>query len=159
MAIWNTPTACPDHPLRAFVAANELVEECNRLFPEIPPPGLEPLAVGVGIETGEALVGSFGPAERRTHTALGETVTVASRLTAMTGDLAHPLLVGEKAAEKITALMASRAEPGLPHLAPLGTFLLEGLRRPRHIYGLILAQAGHVAGAGATIVPLVARRG
>lgn len=156
MAIWNAPEACPDHPVRAFAAANAMIEECSRLFPEIPPPGLEPLAVGVGMETGEALVGSFGPAQRRTHAALGETVTVASRLTAMTGELAHPLLVGEKAAEKLANLAASTE---LPQLASLGSFLLEGLRRPRKVYGLAVAHpAGH-AGAEATIVPLVARRG
>lgn len=133
MAIWNAPTPCPDHAARAYAAGNALIEACGPLFPEIPPPGLEPLAVGVGLETGEALVGSFGPADRRTHAALGETVTVAARLTAMTGELAHPLLVGERAAER---LAAGQSAGGLPRLTSLGSFLLEGLRRPRQIYGV-----------------------
>jgi adenylate cyclase len=146
MAIWNAPVACPDHPVRAFAAANALVEECGQLFPEVPPPGLEPLAVGVGLEVGDALVGSFGPADRRTHAALGETVTIASRLTAMTGDLAHPLLVGEKAAEKLLAFADSR---NLPRLVSLGSFLLEGLRRPRQVFGI-----SQEAEATATVIPL-----
>jgi adenylate cyclase len=155
MAVWNAPTPCPDHAARAYAAGNALIEACGPLFPEIPPPGLEPLAVGVGLETGEALVGSFGPADRRTHAALGETVTVAARLTAMTGELAHPLLVGEKAAEKLAATAPS---PSLPHLTSLGSFLLEGLRRPRLIYGIEPADACHQE-TGATVVPLMARRG
>ncbi len=154
MAIWNAPTPCPDHAVRAFAAGNALIEACGRLFPEIPPPGLEPLAVGVGLETGEALVGSFGPADRRTHAALGETVTVAARLTAMTGELAHPLLVGEKAAERLAAHAAS---PDLPHLVSLGSFLLEGLRRPRQIFGIGVDDARQAEPA--TVVPLMARRG
>lgn len=158
MAIWNAPQACPDHTAHALAAANELIEACSRLFPEIPPPGLEPLAVGVGLETGEALVGSFGPADRRTHAALGETVTVAARLTAMTGELAHPLLVGEKAAEK---LAASASTTNLPQLVSLGAFLLEGLRRPRQVFGIAAEAAHHTetAGNAATIIPLMARRG
>lgn len=163
MAIWNAPVACADHPAHAFAAATALIEECGRLFPEIPPPGLEPLAVGVGLETGEALVGSFGPADRRTHAALGETVTVAARLTAMTGEFAHPLLVGEKAAEKLAAPMV--ADPAvadrLPRLAPLGSFLLEGLRRPRQVFGIAAEHPRQTEGAAtaAAVIPLVARRG
>lgn len=147
MAIWNAPMACPDHPVRAYAAANALLVECGRLFPEIPPPGLEPLAVGIGLETGEALVGSFGPADRRTHAALGETVTVASRLTAMTGELAQPVLIGERAAQK---LAASGALHDLPGLQSLGSFLLEGLRRPRQVFGTAPASEATTA----TVIPL-----
>ncbi len=146
MAVWNAPSACPDHPVRAYAAANALLKECSKIFPEIPPPGLEPLAVGIGLEVGDALVGSFGPAERRTHAALGETVTVASRLTSMTSELAYPLLVGEKAAERLASLPAV---PGLSRPISLGSFLLEGLRRPRQVFGLATQQEN-----SAEIIPL-----
>lgn len=124
MAVWNGPTRCLDHSARAYAAACQLLQETRELFPDPPPPGLEPLALGVGIESGDALVGSFGPSRRRTHTALGETVTVAVRITAMTGELAHPILIGEKAAR----LLPSGS------CVSLGAFLLEGLRRPRQIH-------------------------
>lgn len=124
MAVWNAHAPCADHAQRAFAAAGRIIEECGALFPDPPPPGLEPLAVGIGLETGDALVGSFGPAQRRTHTVLGETVTVAVRLTALTGELAYPLLIGEKAATRL----------GADKLQTLGEFLLEGLRRPRRIH-------------------------
>ena len=73
--------------------------------------------IGVGIETGTALVGSFGLARRRTHTVLGQTVTVAARLQALTADVAEPILLGSGAAKH------------LPEgtLYSLGDFLLEGL--------------------------------
>lgn len=127
MAVWNAPQAVDNHPQRAYAAAIELLEEGKALFPETAPPGLEPLALGIGIECGDALVGSFGPVRRRTHSALGETVTIAARLTALTGDLAHPLLIGEKAAQRL---------PQAGELLPLGSFLLDGLRRPHRIYTL-----------------------
>lgn len=123
MAIWNAPRPCAGHPERAMQAAIQLVEEVCRILPDAPP-GLEPLALGIGLETGNALVGSFGPVERRTHTALGETVTVASRLQSMTADLASPIVIGPGAAAH------------LPNagLVSVGNFLLEGLQRPRTLY-------------------------
>ncbi|PZP49202.1 MAG: hypothetical protein DI596_15855, partial [Azospira oryzae] len=124
MAVWNALRDCPDHPARALAAARQLQAEAERLFTTQPPPGLEPLALGIGIETGSALVGSFGPARRRTHTVLGETVTIALRLQALTADLAQPILVGEGAAARLAD----------DRLISLGAFLLEGLRRSHVVY-------------------------
>jgi len=124
MAIWNAPEACPRHPELALQAAEALVREMSGILPEHAPPGLEPLAIGIGLETGNALVGSFGAAERRTHTALGETVTVAVRLQAMTVDLASAIVVGPGAAAQLP-------DAGL---VSVGSFLLEGLQRPRTLY-------------------------
>ena len=70
------------------------------------------------------MTGSFGLASRRTHMVMGRTVTIASRLVGMTAELAHPILVGEGLA----------AQVGANELQSMGTFLLEGLRVPHHIY-------------------------
>jgi adenylate cyclase len=124
MAVWNSPQPCSDHSAKALAAAHQLQAEADELFCQNPPPGLEPLALGIGIETGNAMVGSFGPASRRTYTALGETVTVAARLQALTVDLAQPILLGEGAAARL----------GKDVAVPLGSFLLEGLRTARMVY-------------------------
>ena len=124
MAVWNAPHDCPDHTARALAAGRELQTQAGQLFVQPPPPGLEPLALGIGIETGRALVGFFGPARRRTHAALGETVTVASRLQGLTADLAQPILLGEGAAAHLAA----------GEVTSLGSFLLEGLRRSHLVY-------------------------
>lgn len=125
MAVWSA-NHVPRHVQAALAAARELLVETQPLFPEIAPPGLEPLALGIGLETGSALIGSFGPARRRTHTAMGETITVAARLTALTTDLARPLLVGEEAAKRLNASGNT--------VESMGEFLLEGLRRSRTIH-------------------------
>jgi len=124
MAVWNAPHHCPDHAARALAAARQLQLEVGAMVDRPPPAGLEPLALGIGIETGSAMVGSFGPAHRRTHTALGETVTVAARLQSLTADLAQPILVGEGAAARLPK----------DALISLGSFLLEGLRVARVVY-------------------------
>lgn len=124
MAIWNAPTTCPDHPRHALAAAYELDAEITALLPPEAPPGLEPLALGMGLESGKALVGSVGAADRRTHTALGETVSIASRLQAMSAELAAAVVVGPGAAARLPDA----------RLTCVGDFLLEGLQIPRTLY-------------------------
>ena len=80
-----------------------------------------PLDIGIGIECGPVLVGSFGPARRRVHTVMGETVSVAARLENLTAELGYPVLVGPQAL----------AQSGYTEVHKLGDFLLAGMRTPR----------------------------
>ena len=60
---------------KSFNAARDLQGALNdTLLPANALNGLEPLALGIGIEQGPVLVGSIGPAHRRSHTLLGDTV-------------------------------------------------------------------------------------
>ena len=115
----------------AMGAAVQLYAAMQGSLPDPAPSGLEPLALGVGLECGPAMAGSFGLASRRTHMVMGRTVTIASRLVDMTVDLAHPILVGE-------GLSAQLAGEGLQSM---GTFLLDGLRVPHHVYAHRLMDA------------------
>ena len=116
---------------KALQAAVDLYRAMQGTLPDPAPAGLEPLALGVGLECGPAMAGSFGLASRRTHMVMGRTVTIASRLVDMTADLAHPVLVGE-------GLAAQLAGEGL---SSMGTFLLDGLRVPHHVYAYRLFDA------------------
>jgi len=126
MAVWNGAVPCKDHEARALEAAAALWQRCVAELPALEKFGLEPLDIGIGLESGVALVGSFGLAERRTHTVMGEPVSVAARLQAMTAELASPVLVGEAMAQRV------------PHtdLINLGLFLLDGLPHERIVYSL-----------------------
>jgi len=132
VAVFNGSRPCPDHTVQAIDAAREVWLRCSEELPNVPPQGLEPLALGVGVESGTALLGSFGPAQRRVHSVLGQVVTVAIRLQDLTAELAYPVLVGAQAAERI----------GIPFdrnelvLKPLGSFLLPGLRHSSKVFTL-----------------------
>ena len=112
-------------------AAAELYLAMQGALSHPAPEGLEPLALGVGLECGPAMAGSFGLASRRTHMVMGRTVTIASRLVEMTADLAHPILVGEGLAAQLAG----------ENLKSMGTFLLDGLRVPHHVYAFRLLDA------------------
>jgi adenylate cyclase len=60
------------------------------------------------------------------HTVLGETVTVASRLQAMTGELSYPILIGEEAVRRSADARAQA----------VGKFMLEGLQNATAVYRL-----------------------
>ncbi len=125
----NSGTRGSDHARRALQAAINLQAAMQGVLPDPAPAGLEPLSLGIGAETGPAMAGSFGLASRRTHMVMGRTVTIASRLVEMTGELAHPILVGEGLAALV----------GAAGLQSMGTFLLDGMRVPHHIYAYPLA--------------------
>ena len=142
LAVFNGPLTCENHPLQALTAARELWLCCSGELPNTAGIGLEPLGVSVGLESGMALVGSFGPARRRVHTVLGQTVTIALRLQALTADLAYPVLIGQSAAERMGPLF----EHSNLALKPLGSFLLPGLQQACKVFTLrTLLQPGSVA--------------
>lgn len=128
IAVWNgelqASPGADQHASHALQAAIALQTAVRGVLPDPAPAGLEPLSLGIGVETGPATVGSFGLASRRAHMVMGRTVTIASRLVAMTADLSHPILVGEGLA----------AQVGGAGLQSMGTFLLDGMRVPHHIY-------------------------
>lgn len=123
LALWDTQSA--DAALNALNAAQEMVAEIDHISLSANTPyGLEPLALGVGIEQGAALIGSIGPAHRRTHTLLGDTVTIALRIQEMTAELAQPILLGERAARQLDAEL----------LQSQGSYLLQGLTIPHVLF-------------------------
>lgn len=140
LAVWNgepvsagnhDPARLRDHAARALQAAVSLLAEMQGVLPDPAPAGLEPLSLGIGVETGPAMAGSFGLASRRTHMVMGRTVTIATHLTEMTAELAHPILVGEGLASQI----------GGTGLESMGIFLLDGMKVPHHIYAYPLQSA------------------
>ncbi|MCL7452639.1 MAG: response regulator [Anaerolineae bacterium] len=78
MAIFNAPLPQPDHALRAVAAGWQLKQGLLAYHQRLP----DPLRMdfGVGIASGEALVGNIGAGELLHYTAVGDTVNLAQRL-------------------------------------------------------------------------------
>lgn len=128
LAAWNALQPCGDHSQRAVEAATQIFTECGAVLPRDHSDAHPMLGLGVGVETGEILVGSFGASHRRTHTILGEAVTAATALERMTEEMAYPVLLGPAIAARVTD----------PRQRELGTFLLDGVHVPRQIFALDL---------------------
>lgn len=100
MAFWGAPVAVPDHAQRAASAALEMIRELDRLNERWREQGSSSvLAIGIGINTGEAIVGNIGSLERKLdYTAIGDPVNLASRLESLNKEFGTSVLVSENTA-------------------------------------------------------------
>lgn len=76
MAVFNSPHDEPDHAFKAVKTALEMMGACKALRTA----GIPPVHIGIGVNTGKAVVGNMGSSQRQEFTAIGDTVNTASRL-------------------------------------------------------------------------------
>jgi len=101
MVVFGAPQTHEDHALRAIKTGLGIIELAESLGPEWEKITGEPLKIGVGINTGEAVVGSIGSEIRSDYTAIGDSVNLASRLEALTKELGVPMLISEFTASEV----------------------------------------------------------
>lgn len=126
MAVFGAPYGHDDDPLRAARAAEEMMrwlEVGNAKWKK--ELGVE-LEMGIGINTGEAVVGNIGSQKRMEYTVIGDTVNVAARLET----LARPGQI------LLTETMVELIEEEFD-CASLGTHQLAGRKEPVEIYMLV----------------------
>jgi adenylate cyclase len=95
MAFWGAPVPRPDHAAAAVAAALDMQRALAVLVPRLTLPGDAQLAVGIGLNTGAAVVGNMGSAYRMAYTVLGDTVNTASRLEGLTKTYGVGIVAGE----------------------------------------------------------------
>jgi adenylate cyclase len=108
MALWGAPEPLEDAPLRACRAALEMQAKLLLFNSGRATRGEPPIGVGIGINSGPAVVGLMGSSRRPEYTAIGDTVNVASRLCG----LARP---GQVLTSGSTASLVAGALPTKPH--------------------------------------------
>ena len=96
MAIFNAPLDLPQHALCACRTAVRMLEELERLNEDFTRRGMHPLAIGIGINTGPAVVGNMGADIRFDYTAIGDAVNLASRLEGLNKYYGSRILVSEE---------------------------------------------------------------
>lgn len=101
MAFWNAPVDVPDHErkaLRAALAMRQKLAELNHtdaFHLRADKAAVQELGIGIGISTGEALVGNMGLETRFDYSALGDTVNVASRVESACKEVGYDILVAD----------------------------------------------------------------
>lgn len=80
MATWGPPITHPDDAARALRCALDMLEEIAQMNSNRVAAGKKPIEVGIGVNTGQAVVGYIGSNERHEFTAIGDSVNTASRL-------------------------------------------------------------------------------
>ncbi len=95
MAIFGAPVAHPDDPLLAVQAALAMQAALKELNDKWGAEGKRTFKIGVGINTGEAIVGNMGSQQAMGYTVIGDAVNLASRLEGKTKDLGAEILISE----------------------------------------------------------------
>lgn len=100
MAIFGSPVRHPDHARRALRAALQMAHEAEDfkqwMRERFPDRGLPEFGIGIGVHSGEAVIGDIGSVKRTEFTAIGDTVNAASRLEGVTKEM-QCVLVASKA--------------------------------------------------------------
>ena len=102
MAIWNAPLDVDNHAQLAIETAQEMEVELKKLNKELKADDLMELGVGIGINTGDAVVGNMGSNQRFDYTVLGDSVNLAARLEAQTKEYGVFFMFTEHTLKQIT---------------------------------------------------------
>ncbi len=90
----------PDHARRAVLAMIEMIEACDQLNVELRAEGKPPIAMGIGGNTGYAVVGNVGSPERMEYTIVSDAVNTAQRIEELCKELRWDLLISEQMYEQ-----------------------------------------------------------
>jgi adenylate cyclase len=130
MALFGAPLADPEHALNACRAAVEMKEALARLNARWQAEGRETLETGVGVASGEMVVGNLGSSQRFSYTVMGDHVNLASRLEGLTKDYQteRHIIISEATHALVRDRVTAR---------PLGAVMVKGKVQPVQIYELI----------------------
>ena len=95
MAFWNAPIENKKHREMAVKSALEMTVALAELNMHLQAEGLPQINIGIGINTGEALVGNMGSDQRFDYSVIGDAVNLASRLESSSKTLGKTLVIGE----------------------------------------------------------------
>ena len=98
MAFWNAPIPedKTSHRIRAIEAAVQMLLDLEQLNIELIKEGKHDLKIGIGINTGNVVVGNMGSDQRFDYTCLGDAVNLAARLEGQTKAYGVGILLGQE---------------------------------------------------------------
>lgn len=126
MAFWNAPLSDPDHArqaCRAALAMQARLVELNGALERTE----KPILLGIGLNTGDCVVGNVGSPQRFDYSVLGDVVNTASRIEEATKTYGFPIIVGEKTAAAAIGFA----------FVPIGATALRGKQRGEALFALI----------------------
>jgi len=100
MAIFNAPIDLKNHEDKAIECALEIQKNMVILNKELVAEGLPSIAIGIGINSGEAIIGNMGSDQRFDYTAIGDSVNTAARFESSTKEVGQDLIIGQNTKQK-----------------------------------------------------------
>lgn len=128
MAFWGAPAPREDHALAAVKAAIDMQVAAKALDRVVQARWGEPFRIGIGINTGDAIVGHIGSPRRMGYTAVGDPTNLASRVEGLTKEYQADILITQATYELIRDQIEAE---------PLGQAAVKGRKETTAIYRVI----------------------
>jgi adenylate cyclase len=126
MAVFGAPIAHADHSARAIRTALVMREGVERLSARRIQEGKDPITVGIGVSTGEAVAGTVGTQDRMEYTVIGDSVNLAARLESVAKPM--QVLISGRTFREVKDLVEAR---------PLGVVRVKGKEEEVEVYEVL----------------------
>ena len=128
MAVFGAPLELENHALVACKTALEMMEELRSLQQVWENESKSILDIGIGINTGEMIIGNVGSPKRMDYTVIGDNVNLASRLEGVNKEFATHIIISGSTYEMVRGDITVRG---------LGEIKVKGKENPVPIYELV----------------------
>jgi adenylate cyclase len=128
MAVFGAPLAVADHPLAACKTALEMIEELRGLQESWQRASKPVFDIGIGVHSGEMVIGNVGSPKRMDYTVIGDNVNLASRLEGVNKELGTRIIISGATYERVKAHVRVR---------DLGKITVKGKERAVAIHELV----------------------
>ncbi|MBN1382396.1 MAG: adenylate/guanylate cyclase domain-containing protein [Deltaproteobacteria bacterium] len=128
MAVYGAPLEQPDHALRACRTALDMVKELKKLQVKWNEEGRPTMDIGIGINSGDMVVGNMGSLMRFDYTVMGDSVNLGSRLEGTNKEYGTNIIISEFTYQAVKDVLFCRE---------LDSVRVKGKIRPVRIYELL----------------------
>ncbi|MFW6137642.1 MAG: adenylate/guanylate cyclase domain-containing protein [Spirochaetota bacterium] len=126
MAIFGAPVLHADDPQQSVLTGLQMLQALERFNREQKSSGRPIFKIGIGINTGEVVVGNIGSTQKLDYTCVGDSVNLASRLEGLTKIYGVPIIISEYTKNRIT-------DGNIP-MREIDSVRVKGKREPVKIY-------------------------
>lgn len=128
MAFWGAPLPMEDHAYRACLAAKAQMNELKRLREAWRERNIPTIDIGIGLNSGDAVVGNMGSSHRMDYTTMGDTINLGSRLEGVNKIYGTHIIISETTYKMVKEKVYARE---------LDLIRVKGKTQPVTIYELI----------------------
>jgi adenylate cyclase len=128
MAFWGAPLDQKNHAEMACSSSLEMMDKLKDLQKKWKKEGIPSFNIGIGLNSGDAIVGNMGSSTRFDYTAMGDNVNLASRMEGLNKVYGTNIIISEKTHKIVKDKFESRK---------LDAVKVKGKKKPILIYELI----------------------
>jgi adenylate cyclase len=128
LAYWGAFTPDSNHALDASKAALEMIERVSQLNVQFKAQGKDPIAIGIGVNTGTVIFGNVGKGKKIEFTVIGDAVNLSARLESLNKEYGTSIIISEATRQRLGDAAQTK---------PLGGVKVKGKTVETKVYQLL----------------------